>query len=88
MAFGIAPLAVPLIMGMSAGFDGAPQSAVVVIAIFSLMFSYFVTLVCSVCHFMHFCTRTGTPISGWPPVLAWSLALPRSIWRIRGLACL
>lgn len=37
MAFGIAPLAVPLIVGMSVGFDA-------MIAIFSLMSSYFVTL--------------------------------------------
>jgi hypothetical protein len=37
MAFGIAPLAVPLIVGLSVGFDA-------MIAIFSLMFSYFVTL--------------------------------------------
>jgi hypothetical protein len=37
MAFGIAPLAVPLLVGMSVGFDA-------MIAIFSLMFSYFVTL--------------------------------------------
>jgi hypothetical protein len=44
MAFGIAPLAVPVIMSIDAGFGGTPQSAIAVIAIFSLMLSYFGTL--------------------------------------------
>jgi hypothetical protein len=44
MAFSIAPLAVPLIMIMSAGFDGASQSEIGVIAFFSLMLGYLGTL--------------------------------------------
>jgi hypothetical protein len=44
MAFSIAPLAVPIIMSVGAGFGGAPQSAIAAIAIFSLMLSYFGTL--------------------------------------------
>ena len=41
MAFGIAPLAVPIIVSIGAGFGGASQSAIAAIAIYSVMLSYF-----------------------------------------------
>ena len=44
MAFGIAPLAVPLIMIVNVGFDGASQSEISLIAFYSLMLSYLGTL--------------------------------------------
>lgn len=44
VAFGIAPLAVPIVMAIGAGFGAAPQSMVAAIAFYSLAFSYLGTL--------------------------------------------
>jgi hypothetical protein len=41
MAFGIAPLAVPVIVSTAAAFGGAPASLIAATALYSLMTSYF-----------------------------------------------
>jgi hypothetical protein len=45
MAFSIAPLAVPFIMVVTIAFDGASQSEISLIALFSLLLGYIGTLV-------------------------------------------